>query len=215
MDITIPLPPTLQELQQAFEKIYSCKFKFHQKPELGHICVTSGGTISNLNSEWFQYVKDEAENYNDTFANISIPSDTNCTRIEAWNMMYSNFYNSFIRSMPQRRAELRRLYEEEQFRKEQEAAETWASQCNERSGRYLINDYRRYNKKTDKIFRIIKQYSSYSSEEVEAILHYLDPYCVLKYKKNTLLAMKAFNRFAKENEIDVTSAIVVWKDASE
>lgn len=78
----------------------------------------------------------------------------------------------------------------------------------------VIEEYRWNLKKTEKVSKLIKEYPSYTNVEVESILQYIESQNTgfSKYEKNTLLAMKALNRFAKENDIDVNSAIVVWKE---
>jgi len=194
-------PPTLQQLQKSFEEKYKCEFV--SNPGQGQICVTYKGDSGNsLNREWFEYVQAEAKKYSDL--PILITSDTNCTRISAWNTMYKTFYDDYIRTMPSRKSELLRLEEEK-------IARAWAAKRPPILDRDLINEYRWYNTKTEKIFKIKKLYPSYSNEKIESILHYLDS-PKSKYVKNTLLAVKALNRFAREHEIDINSALVVWKE---
>lgn len=114
-------------------------------------------------------------------------------------------------------ADQKQINRKEMQDKEAEDARIWAANrlpgeppLNEN----VIGEYRWNIKKTEKISKLIQEHPSYTNVEVESILHYIDSQKTTnsKYQKNTLLAMKSLNRFAKENDIDINSAIVVWNE---
>jgi len=49
-----------------------------------------------------------------------------------------------------------------------------------------------------------------TEQEAEAVLAHLDPSS--KFKKDTLLALKIFNKFATEHKIRVEDAITVFRE---
>ena len=199
------MPPTLQELQRAFEYKYDCKFISHSNPELGQICVSSSGGLNfNFNSQWYNYVREEAGKYSDQFAAVINPSDTKCTRITAWNMMYSDFYDRYLATMPLRKLEIQALVEEKVRQQVKEAVDK-AININR------LYEHNFYIRKLDRVSRIIKENPFYTRAEVESVLRYLDP-TNYRYTKNTLNAMKTLNRFSRENRIDFNSSVIVWKD---
>ena len=194
--------PTLQELQRSFEYKYDCKFISHSNPELGEICVSNSGRSDyNFNIQWYYYVRETAGRYSDEYVTAIIPSDTKCTRITAWNKMYSDFYDRYICTMQLRKLEIQALVET----KVREQVKIAVDQA------LRTVDYATYIKKLDKVSRIVKENPLYTRTEVEAILAYLDPTCN-RYKKNTLDAMRALNRFSRENRIDFNSSVRVWKE---
>jgi len=196
------MPPTLQELQRSFEYKYDCKFISHSNPELGEICVSNSGRSDyNFNIQWYYYVRETAGRYSDKYVTIIIPSDTNCTRITAWNKMYSDFYDRYICTMQLRKLEIQALVET----KVREQVKIAVDQA------LRTVDYTTYIKKLDKVSRIVKENPLYTRTEVEAILAYLDP-TDNRYRKNTLDAMRALNRFSRENRIDFNSSVIVWKE---
>lgn len=202
------MPPTLQELQRSFEYKYDCKFINHSNPELGQICVSScGGSDYNFNVQWYNYVKEEAGKYSDQFACVINPSDTKCTRITAWNKMYNDFCDMYVATMPLRRLEIQSLVEMK-VRQQVKAAVDQALRTVEYN---RINERNMYIKKLDRVSRIIKENPLYTRAEVEAVLRYLNPNDG-RYTKNTLNAMKALNRFSRENRIDFNSSVIVWKE---
>lgn len=116
-------------------------------------------------------------------------------------------------------AEQKQKDQEEKVKKEAEDARIWAA--NRLPGEKplannIVTEYRLHNKKMNKISTIIKEHPSYTHIEIESILHYLtsqkETNRTNKYEKNLTIAMKALNRFAKENDIDVNSAIIIWND---
>lgn len=233
--------PTRQELQKRFESRYGCEFRDHHKN--GRICVKKANLddlLENGINLWCQFILDESKKYTDKFASVEYPSNTQYATITTWDYMYGQFYNQYIKSMPEREEELKKITEKEQILKNQQKARAaqeefkqkektdayiWAA--NRLPGEFhipenqIVDEYRWHIKKTEKISNIMKVYPSYFHEEIESILHYLDsllPSNITpkpiskKYTKNTLLAMKALNRYARENQIDVNSAIIVWNE---
>ena len=202
------MPPTIQELQRSFEYKYDCIFKAHSNPNLGQICVPNcSGSGYNFNSQWYNYVREEIDKYSDQFAGPIIPSDTRSTRITAWNMMYSDFYDRYMATMPLRRTYLQALVEE-RVRQQVKDAVDKAIKIAELN---RIYDQSCYIEKLDKISRIVKENPLYTRAEVEAIVRYLDP-TNYSYAKNTLSAVKALHRFSRDNRIDFNSSVKVWKE---
>jgi hypothetical protein len=110
-------------------------------------------------------------------------------------------------TMPLRRLEIHALVEMKVRQQVTEAVDQAL-----RAGEYnRINERNMYIKKLDRVSRIIKENPLYTRAEVEAVLRYLDPNDG-RYTKNTLNAMKALNRFSRENRIDFNSSIIVWKE---
>ena len=229
--------PTLQELQKEFESRYGCEFRDHHKN--GRICVKKANLDAPLENGinlWSQFILDKINKYTDKFVSVEYPSNTQYATITTWDYMYGQFYNQYIKSIPERNEEIQKVAKRDEMiklqkdqvitremklQKEKEEAKLWAA--NRFPGEkhiheiHILDEYRWHIQKTEKISKIMKLSPSYLHEEIESILHYLDslkPYkpTTKKYTKNTLLAMKALNRYARENEIDVNSAIIVWNE---
>jgi len=229
--------PTLQELQKEFEIRYDCIFRDHHIN--GRICVKKTNmdvTLENGIYLWCQFIIDESNKYIDKFASVEYPSNTQYPTITTWDYMYGQFYDQYIKSMPERNEEIQKVAKREEMiksqkdqvitremklQKEKEEAKLWAA--NRLPGEkhiheiHILDEYRWHIQKTEKISKIMKLDPSFLYEEIESVLHYLDSLkpsrpTTKKYTKNTLLAMKALNRYARENEIDVNSAIIVWNE---
>jgi len=73
----------------------------------------------------------------------------------------------------------------------------------------LINAYRSAMIRSKKIASLATK-ASLTEQEAEAVLAHLDPSS--KFKKDTLLALKIFNKFATEHKIRVEDAITVFRE---
>ena len=128
-------------------------------------------------------------------------------------------YNTYLKQRAEFEEKMRIKCEEEEQRRQAEeaAANEWASNRfpGEKPITNLIADYREHLQREYKITNILNKYSTFNHQECEAILSHLTSLFSKDnniYEKNTLLAMKALNRFAREQEIDVNSAIIVMNE---